>query len=88
MKRVAELEREAKRITQELSEIKEKESFVPLLNADLAEWKEKLREKASDRLDLPFKLIVYSENDDSLLQYARNDYRPNIFGDKPWLVTQ
>jgi hypothetical protein len=88
MKRVAELENEAKRIQKEISAIKNKESFVPLLDADLAEWKAKLREKASDSLDLPFKLVVYSEWDDSPLQYARNDYRPDIFGDKPWSVEE
>ena len=89
MKRISELEAEAKRARQkadeEIARIKAEESFIPLLNDVLAAWKAKLNLNTSvERKE--WKLVIYSEDDRSPLQYGRSDYDPNIFSDKPWLA--
>lgn len=89
MKRISELEENAKRVCQETAEevarIKASDSFIPLLDADLAEWKAKLRSSANSTSG-KWKLVLYSEPDRSLEQYGRGPYHPNIFSDQPWLV--
>lgn len=91
MKRINELEENAKRVRREAKEeiarIKKTQSFIPLLNSDLAEWKQKLQETATP-LGGSWKLIIYTQKDQSLLQYALHDYRPEIFSTKPWLVEE
>lgn len=92
MKRISELEAEAKRVRQqadeEIARIRAAESFTPLINTTLAAWKAKLCSAAShEKKD--WKLVIYSYGDDCLLDYGRSDYNPNIFSpDKPWLVKQ
>jgi hypothetical protein len=78
MKRASELEESPKRTRKE-------ETFIPLLNADLAEWKAKLRTNANPTTG-EWKLVVYSEKDRALEQYGRYPYHPDIFSDKVWLV--
>lgn len=89
MKRISELEAEAKRARQEadkeIARIKAEESFIPLLNTALAAWKVKLNAKATvEKKD--WKLIIYSHEDNSPLHYGRSNYDPYIFSDKEWLV--
>ena len=78
MKRASELEESPKRARKE-------ETFIPLLNADLAEWKAKLRSNANPTAG-EWKLVVYSEKDRALEQYGRYPYHPDVFSDKVWLV--
>jgi len=89
MKRVSELEENAKRVRAEadaeIARIKATESFIPLLNADLAEWKAKLQDKATPTGGT-WKLVIYADEDHSPLHYARRDYDPDIFSSTPWLV--
>jgi len=89
MKRISELEEHAKRVCKETAEeiarIKANDSFIPLINTTLASWKAKLRATAShEKKD--WKLVIYSFEDRSLLQYGRYPYDPRIFSDNPWLV--
>jgi hypothetical protein len=89
MKRISELEAEAKRARQkadeEIARIKAEESFIPRINNVLAVWKAKLNLSASAEKK-EWKLVIYSEEDRSPLHYGRSDYDPDIFSDKPWLA--
>lgn len=91
MKRLSELENEAKKarekvdaIEAEIRSLKTKESFFPFLNDILTEWQEKLRANASPT-EGKWKLIIYSHKDGSTLEQFRSSYTPAIFTE-PWLA--
>jgi hypothetical protein len=92
MKRVAELEEKAKRARQEADaaakeadELRASNNFFKLLNVDLAEWQKRLRTRASP-VEGKWKLVIYSHEDHSPLQYGRSTYSPPIFTEGKWLA--